>query len=1728
VDNHQIAERVAYLQNNGHAWLTPQVLSSLANSGMSNQDMLHSAEQLRQTYVQAAKDNGHQDAWSVFFHDPVLQKAPSVALAMRDYITGGLGVQPVLEKHQLQTQRSLQAQGFGKDLTADGAWNPDWTAATIQYKQHLVQSQLAGNKPGGFSFGDVLNTGLDLLNPVSNMDRLAGFIKGLPNDARTVIADVAAGGAAIIPEISGRIEAGLHGEFGQGGYDKYVKPGVANVEGSVGSAVTNVLGGNESPGQYMGTVGMDKSGNMDAAGALKFGEHALGDIGTVALVGGAGTAAARGVGVLSAGGGAADALSAAMTKGAALGLGRSASGAVDAGSAEVASAGGRITNAIQGVGESAPGGPAFREPGFIAKHIGQPFAHAMGTVAQHIPVLGNTGAVVDHIAPAIDASFDVGTEGAGGWYYKARRLASIPYTYKPFALGAETAAKANLFGAAAGGISDLSSGSALSQSVQSEHTFNTLNEKLKRAAGPFGALVDANNLQMVIHAPFHGAHSLSAGVGRAAADNVSTTLRAAQLQGYSGIYQEASGMSQKALEAASGGENEWAKRVTEIANKHAAFYGAEHEVQLDKLAAHELNGLPISLDPTGLAPAEQDAVEHVLGTNLQDVQALRAKAQAIRNDPERLATYNKLLLNERNGDELRHRIARDIWNSRQEAAARGEEWKPGTAPNLGNSQRVSALMSREILPYFPKATDQLPGAIYENWAKYKVGVDGSVVENPRFTVHGGTLDDVVKASFKNPPAADQDMGVAHLTTHTVQSVHRDAQQLDALWDHSTALDKAVSDAEKQARAGGGSMIQDGKRIVVPQTEGAGLMDEMAAEQIAQMEHAPANWQLDWHNTVSPLVTAVGGDVEHMPFKGKEITAALRDWAQALLPSEVNLAEDAPQRLKNAVAALETEHGMKLIAGTDIGHMHVGDETVLNAADDVYSQRKKILNGLGGNPAVTTDRDQTRDVYDNIRHRLQDGMDLRAKHMAEVRAGTRKMSRVRGIDSNVSPDRLLQALNTEGFVDTGHELNLKGVLHRSLDLTKVDKIQDVSDANLRQLAASFLASGRAESEKDAIVLAKSDAADLASRNLMARDLSVKKLMALTDPEKMGRYFPETQNQVVAAAGADAPATVGMLNDKRSVQYMARAIRQGYADSPMRMQGLEKIENVFRANALGFAGTGIMGNQALGRAVAGGLIGGTAGALSNPDQLWKGDFSRVGEGAAIGGLGAAGLGALPGGVKGMAFKDLGWAMANLPNQLAKLRNEFRFELSPEFSLRRIVKSNAKMMAADVGLEPFFNAQKWLEANGGKNALQEGRNALAEAMPEEHAGGTLAEMNRFADDNQKALQSSDIFHLYNQKDREAAIAWQLKRQGMAPSDIRENIIKIMRYGQRDENGVMQSGRSALEKSINTVFFPFSFDKTLYKSLGGFYLDHAAQRVLLTHSLAAYNEYSKQFPDLPGAKEWNDKHLPLMHEIAKLNAFSSGVSAGQFGGVNAPIMQMFLPQSWAATKTSNDTLGRFIPAIKDFGRIFSGQNGQPGVFFQQASILGDQLKTAVGEKAPPAETPYAQLADALDTRRKMREFFAVPLAQNKAAGTTGQKIVFPYEQKYGGQQGQVVSRANIDALIAEQYPAFNPSKGMAIAAADQTAWNKYINTLGQNVPQATVDEHVQFADLVKKVGKKVSDSLGLKPGETGYQDPAAIKAAIDELRSYAVEYATSDPAFYKLYPKLFAGVLGPLERVT
>ncbi len=266
--------------------------------------------------------------------------------------------------------------------------------------------------------------------------------------------------------------------------------------------------------------------------------------------------------------------------------------------------------------------------------------------------------------------------------------------------------------------------------------------------------------------------------------------------------------------------------------------------------------------------------------------------------------------------------------------------------------------------------------------------------------------------------------------------------------------------------------------------------------------------------------------------------------------------------------------------------------------------------------------------------------------------------------------------------------------------------------------------------------------------------------------------------------------------------------------------------------------------------------------------------------------------------------------------------------------------------------------------------------------------------------------------------------------------------------------------------------------------------------------------------------EHLPVMNEALRLNTFARGLSLGEFGGINRPLMNLFLPQSWESSEERSATLKRFVPIVRDAQRILEEGSEQSRIVNQSRinglAALKDE-PTSTLNRRPSTKTEVAQRIEAAQYRRDLFDAFKDVLDYNDSAPDDDAKYHFGGAAVPEDMQGEVIDRANIQVLIKKAFPLYDRKNGVAFGM-ERDDWATEWLRKRKGTP-----EYEKYAEFYEKAKTAISHL-----NKDRYPPEQAIQVT-SLFRDTAIEYASTDRDFYRWYNKTFKNSgFGPLEAQT
>jgi len=474
-----------------------------------------------------------------------------------------------------------------------------------------------------------------------------------------------------------------------------------------------------------------------------------------------------------------------------------------------------------------------------------------------------------------------------------------------------------------------------------------------------------------------------------------------------------------------------------------------------------------------------------------------------------------------------------------------------------------------------------------------------------------------------------------------------------------------------------------------------------------------------------------------------------------------------------------------------------------------------------------------------------------------------------------------------------------------------------------------------------------------------------------------------------------------------------------------------------------------------------------------------------------------------------ENANWARyGNLPNWLARIRNYMRFTINPFFDARRYVKG-AYLSQAIAGKDG-----QYLPLN---NSLR----ALAKEKGDGVAHQAVQEWDAASKGEYGALEDTERYYLdrgflgFSAREHMAATYHRLVHDnGMAPEDAATMTRKIWAYGQ---------GRSAAEKSVNFMFFPFSFEKKVISNTAKFLGDDLTRLVMLHDAMKTYDLLNQHY----NLNQVLAEHVPLAQELQTLNAFAEGLNMGELGGVNRPLLNLFLPVGLSVTGHSQAMNAQALakrlgPAYTDIANLVSAVRDQGHVLFSPSHLT-------TKAEADTGFAKWAQIKQEYDSYARKIGY------RNGWGDIQTMKALAPIKDELATYKAQLMAK----------YPAW----------ADSLA--QYQDTLTKN--QQTIDEAVAQVSpdlmvLAKEAPTELPaamDQLWSQP--QSYERDLALFYAMDQafntmakqqgysvqyapedlppqafdwMRQWAVQLSAGDSKFATFYKRFWQSTYGPIER--
>jgi hypothetical protein len=545
-------------------------------------------------------------------------------------------------------------------------------------------------------------------------------------------------------------------------------------------------------------------------------------------------------------------------------------------------------------------------------------------------------------------------------------------------------------------------------------------------------------------------------------------------------------------------------------------------------------------------------------------------------------------------------------------------------------------------------------------------------------------------------------------------------------------------------------------------------------------------------------------------------------------------------------------------------------------------------------------------------------------------------------------------------------------------------------------------------------------------------------------------------------------------------------------------------------------------------------------------------------------------------GLAGIPMGMNGARLPNLTGRLKSrllQFRYPLNLQFAWKRVVKTNIK--AGLDGIPPTANAGDAMRTAG---TYEPDMARLRAWKPQEFHQGTAM------DDVLREIETTDVYNVFNPKEIQARILGFYAREAMADP---ANLVKVAGTKPKTtgdlvfvvgEDGVRLAkvintrtipgsvgksteltaeaktavlkklesvysygDRSALERSTNAVFFPFSFEKTVMRQLGAHLLDHPGRMLLAGMAMDFYDSHNG-----PVAKKWAEDNLPMIKQLEAFYPYSYSMGLGIFGGMSRLLgepffratMAMFSPKL-VKTHEEAKVLLSAIPMFKQFNQVFGGIDPSGKTPFNPGGDFATTAKTSiwyvrskynsfVNHSSPGvfdshAQEPYrSQINDGFNLQSQLVSLYADELKGNHE----GHDWRFPNKMPFVGAVGnlppQKITMDAIKTIVQNVYPAWDKNKGVELSLVAKDKVVQLQRVIAAQNPELLPD-YQWFVKNSEYVIKQIqADAVG-----TGKLPLGKLADYTLRLRSKAVELAALDRDFAAFYKQYYQNKFGPLGAI-
>lgn len=521
----------------------------------------------------------------------------------------------------------------------------------------------------------------------------------------------------------------------------------------------------------------------------------------------------------------------------------------------------------------------------------------------------------------------------------------------------------------------------------------------------------------------------------------------------------------------------------------------------------------------------------------------------------------------------------------------------------------------------------------------------------------------------------------------------------------------------------------------------------------------------------------------------------------------------------------------------------------------------------------------------------------------------------------------------------------------------------------------------------------------------------------------------------------------------------------------------------------------------------------------------------------------------GLAGIPLAIKGHRILALTNPIQQALIKARYSYNPFQSWLRVDKSAIKGVNEDMPIS--FNPSASLAE------LPNADQALAKELANK-IDPLSQDSKDSIDYTTKEFAGSDLGNIYNARATLERTAYYVAKKMASEGKDINSVAGFNEYKSRVSDIYDYGNRTAAEKTLNSIMFPFSFEKTVVRELGSKLVDSPSMRMMVAAAIGAYNS-----ADGKKTRAWMEQNLPLFLEAEKLNPFYHGVGGGLVGGINrTPLsvgynyltsmyagktipsfdnmsetqkldtfVHMLMPKAIGSKASAVATLG-LVPMFRDLANNILGYNPSNS---NPPSLANGAIFSTAQALAWEAGSEFSKLAHGQITGHSNPDPWQVQdhlpyAAQQKQAWALRSQMLTAYASVFAAKNrtwpssvplppNTKVDITSLNQLIHYIYPAYDPTKAFTYVAVKTQAIADQRFVMSKAHP-----DYLGWFDQFTKQSDKIQGYISKESLLPSYNE-ASVADAMGKMRDAASKIISVDPSFAAFYAKYYATKYGPLK---